>query len=429
MIPHSAGAFEIVTDTKIPQGETLSLIIPKYDFTGIAGGFEGKQITFYETTQEVDQSEIITRAEFVQLIALNKKIGATSTQEQKPESETAPLFKDVGGQSAYYPAIRAAVSAGIISGYEDGLFHPFEKITRAQAAKIVMNAYNPAQIIEEIKPFPDVPENHSLKQYIYSAVKAGVFKGYPDGKMLPNRNISFNESNLIIQRAAFLNSTNKIVQRQVYRAFLGINRLNSAGKKILTITTKDLQGEGSLNKSTITVTKRYFPVTRFNLAEDRTKLFGKTYQDNTWELINAAKAKPSGKQLWEGGFIIPAEGDITLGFGNKLYINGAYAGSHFGIDYANAEGTPILAANNGIITFAGLTPSFGNTIVIDHGQNIYTMYLHLKEAQVQTGAAIKKGDQIGLMGETGIATGSHLHFTSFVGDIIVDSKSWFNGKF
>ncbi len=421
IMPFRANAFLLIPDKKIPQGETLLLIIPKYDFEGIEGDFENKKIPFYEITQSIDQSETITRAELLQLIYLNKKY------EADPKSE--PVFKDVDRQSSYYPAVQAAASAGIISGYEDGLFHPFEKITRAQAAKIIMNAYNPKQIIEEIKPFPDVPKNYSLKDYVYGAAKAGVLKGYPNGMIMPDRTISFNESNLIIQRAAHINHATRLLQRPVYRAFLGINRLSTTGNKILTIITRDQKGEGIVSKSTVTVTKQNFSVRRFKLAEDRKKLFGKEYQDNTWQLINSAKANPTDKQLWEGNFITPAQGKITLSFGNKLYINGKYAGSHFGIDYANKEGTPVMASNNGIVTFAGSTPAYGNTIVIDHGQNIYTMYLHLKEVLVQTGIAVKKGDQIGLMGETGIATGPHLHFTNFVGDIIVNSDEWFKNQF
>ena len=73
--------------------------------------------------------------------------------------------------------------------------------------------------------------------------------------------------------------------------------------------------------------------------------------------------------------------------------------------------------------------SYGNTIVIDHGYNIFTMYLHMDKLNVEKGQSVNKGDIIGLMGSTGIATGSHLHFTVFVGDIIVDNYEWYDGKF
>jgi murein DD-endopeptidase MepM/ murein hydrolase activator NlpD len=78
---------------------------------------------------------------------------------------------------------------------------------------------------------------------------------------------------------------------------------------------------------------------------------------------------------------------------------------------------------------AAETPTYGNTIIIDHGQNIFTMYLHLSEMEVSPEDSVNKGDLIGLMGSTGVATGPHLHFTHFVGDIIVSSEPWYEGRY
>jgi murein DD-endopeptidase MepM/ murein hydrolase activator NlpD len=69
--------------------------------------------------------------------------------------------------------------------------------------------------------------------------------------------------------------------------------------------------------------------------------------------------------------------------------------------------------------------SYGNTIVIDHGQNVFTMYLHMSSLVANEGDRVKKGHLIGHMGSTGIATGSHLHFNHFIGDVIVDSGEWY----
>ena len=157
LIPCRTNALSLVRDKQASQGETVSVTIPKYDFTDIRGEFEGETIPFFQSTQQIDQSENITRAEFVKLIALNK--------EQFGTQQSIPLFRDVGPRSEYFEAVQSAASAGIIGGYADGLFHPFEKVTRAQAAKIILNAYNPKQTLVDIKPFPDVPENHSLKSY------------------------------------------------------------------------------------------------------------------------------------------------------------------------------------------------------------------------------------------------------------------------
>ena len=421
LCPNSAYAFPEIEYYSVPQGETLEMVIPEFDLKNVSATFDGKPVTFYKITEEIDQLSPITRAEFLRQIYGNLNI------VQKPVSD--PYFVDVPPESKFFEAIQYAAEHNIVHGYEDGLFHPFDKITRGQAAKIIMNTFKPEQTLGKIPLFPDIPEDYSLKEYMYSAVGAEIFKGYPDGFMRPNRGINFLEANLIIQRASGLENTIEIFERPAFRAFLGIHRLSATGDEIINFKFTNLDETTSLQEAIISVTRQNFKTEWFNLAQDKTELLGSDYQDNTWELINAAKAETSPKQLWEDKFIVPTEGVITLGFGDKLYINGSYSGSHFGIDYANAEGTPVYASNKGIIAMAAETPTYGNTIVIDHGQNVFTMYLHLSEMKVSPGDAVNKRDLIGLMGSTGVATGPHLHFTHFVGDIIVNSQPWYQGGF
>lgn len=420
LLANTAYASPLIENMVVPQGETLEIIIPEFDIKNVSASFEGKPITFYEITEEIDQLSPISRAEFLQQIYINSG---------QPESESEAFFEDVPFESKFYDAIQYAAENGIVHGYEDGLFHPFDKVTRGQAAKIIMNTYEPAQTLEEIPIFPDIPEEYSLKDFMYAAVRAEIFRGYPDGFMRPNRSINFLEADLIIQRAADLEKTVKILERPAFRAFLGIHRLSSTGDKPINFTFTNLDDTTSSRDAIISITKQNFKTEWFNLAQDKTELLGSDYQDNTWELIDTAKAETSPEQLWNGEFIVPTEGEITLGFGDKLYINGVYSGSHFGIDYGNVEGTPVYASNNGIVKMAAETPTYGNTIVIDHGQNIFTMYLHLLALKASPGDIVKKGDLIGLMGSTGVATGSHLHFTHFVGDIIVSSQPWFEERF
>lgn len=456
-------------DFSVPQGETLELTVPRFEYSEATGNYDGKTFPFYPITQQIPPTAPISRAEFVQLIYQNQPLttaaptasaattgGATTGGATPPSPPTYPpspnagasasdtIFLDISSSNPYISAIEYASSTGLVHGYEDGLFHPYDTITRGQAAKIIMNAYHPART-PEIQPpfFPDVPLDYSLRDEVYAAVRAGIFRGYPDGLMRPNHSINFEEAQLIIDRAGkFSENLNRLTERPAFRSYLGIHRLSKTGNKPLTITLKNqaappsdpptastaLTTTASITtvSSTITVTKQEFTTVRFSLSTGKMKLFEKTYQDNTWALIDAAKTSTHPTQLWKGPFIIPATGETTLGFGDKLYINGVYSGSHFGIDYAAPEGTPVLAANTGIVTLASDTPAYGNTIVIDHGQNIFTMYLHLKDLQVQNGDTVQKGAQIATMGQTGIATGPHLHFTNFIGDIIVDSTYWYN---
>lgn len=242
--------------------------------------------------------------------------------------------------------------------------------------------------------------------------------------MRPDREIRIDEAKTLLKR---LSNQRKfsIPERTVLRAYIGVHRLWEAKSEPLTIVMDTEDKTREEKNMTINIQAQSFKTVKFSLPEQKEELLKPEYQDTTWAQINAAKTNPELTQLWEGPFIVPAVGVETLGYGDKLYINGKYSGSHFGNDYGNDEGTEIRASNTGIVTLAEWTDSYGNTIVIDHGQNIYTLYLHLSELIAEKGMTVKRGELIGRMGSTGVATGSHLHFTHFIGDVIVNPEEWF----
>jgi murein DD-endopeptidase MepM/ murein hydrolase activator NlpD len=85
--------------------------------------------------------------------------------------------------------------------------------------------------------------------------------------------------------------------------------------------------------------------------------------------------------------------------------------AHRGVDYAAPSGTPIRAAGDGKVLFRGVQGGYGNTIILQHGGNITTLYGHLSRfASARAGARVKQGDVIGYVGKTGLATGPHLHY-------------------
>ncbi|MCC7196987.1 peptidoglycan DD-metalloendopeptidase family protein [Candidatus Peregrinibacteria bacterium] len=413
-----AGTFDA---REVQQGSTVEVLIPQHDLSSVKGTFDGDEVFFYPYSKEPPFDEAITRAEFLKLIFLNHDFGEVDVSLVKD-------FPDVQKDNSYYDVIQKAAALNIISGYEDGLFRPYTPVTRGQIAKILVNAFDPHKVLDEAPQFPDVQAWHIFYGSINHAVRAKIFQGYPDGLMRPDRDINFSEAETVIRRAAGLDKFTDLGDRNYFRGFVGINRLSQIGTKDLQL---DLFRDKEVEKQAIhmNIVKRDFPVVSFSLAADKTKLFGKEEQDNTWVMIDAAKANPDSQKLWKGAFIVPTSGEMTLGFGDKLYINGVYSGSHFGWDLANDEGTEVYASNSGKVTLSAWTTSYGNTVVIDHGQNIFTMYLHLSELKTQEGLMIEKGDLIGLMGATGIATGSHLHFTQFIGGVVVDSQDWVDGKF
>jgi murein DD-endopeptidase MepM/ murein hydrolase activator NlpD len=112
---------------------------------------------------------------------------------------------------------------------------------------------------------------------------------------------------------------------------------------------------------------------------------------------------------WSGEFRAPVDARVSDVFGTRRTFNGKTQSMHQGLDFAVPTGTPISAANSGTILLAGPLYFEGNCVVIDHGQGLLTLYLHMSEIKVKQGDQVKRGEQIGLSGGTGRATGPHLH--------------------
>ena len=109
-----------------------------------------------------------------------------------------------------------------------------------------------------------------------------------------------------------------------------------------------------------------------------------------------------------GTFARPTSGTITARFGTSG--RRWSSGRHTGIDIANARGTAIYAADGGTVSYAGWKSSYGNCIIIDHGNGRQTLYGHLSGISVSKGQSVAKGARIGSMGSSGNASGVHLHF-------------------
>jgi murein DD-endopeptidase MepM/ murein hydrolase activator NlpD len=101
--------------------------------------------------------------------------------------------------------------------------------------------------------------------------------------------------------------------------------------------------------------------------------------------------------------------EISDVFGVERVFNGSVQSTHQGLDFRVPSGTSVEAVNNGRVILARALFFEGNCIVIDHGQGLLTLYLHLSKFAVKEGDDVKKGQQIGLSGGTGRATGPHLH--------------------
>jgi len=112
---------------------------------------------------------------------------------------------------------------------------------------------------------------------------------------------------------------------------------------------------------------------------------------------------------WQGSFAAPVEAEISDVFGVARVFNGTTQSTHLGLDFRVPAGTPVAAVNRGTVILARPLFFEGNFIVIDHGQGLMTLYLHLSKFLVKEGETVEKGQQIGISGGTGRATGPHLH--------------------
>ncbi len=130
--------------------------------------------------------------------------------------------------------------------------------------------------------------------------------------------------------------------------------------------------------------------------------------------LTKARTTISNKPLTKGLFTLPATGIISSKFGLKRFYNGQPKRPHIGIDYANKINTDITAPANGKVILVGNFFYNGKAIFLDHGQGLISVFLHLNQILVSQGQSIKRGDLLGKMGQTGRATGSHLHWTVYL---------------
>ena len=136
------------------------------------------------------------------------------------------------------------------------------------------------------------------------------------------------------------------------------------------------------------------------------------------------------RQLWEGTFLRMKDASPMAQFGDRrTYIYGKRVigeSVHLGVDLASLVNAPVEASNNGIVKYAGNLGIYGNAILVDHGQGIFSIYGHLSVINVQAGQRLKKGDVMGKTGATGLAAGDHLHFGLLVGGQFVNPVEWWD---
>ncbi|MEW6053537.1 MAG: M23 family metallopeptidase [Nitrospirota bacterium] len=167
-----------------------------------------------------------------------------------------------------------------------------------------------------------------------------------------------------------------------------------------------------------------FPEIRLELPDEKVFL-----SPDDLETVHAEKERlqrvfaVNSEKQWEGEFILPLENDVSTEFGTRRIMNSSWTSVHKGTDIRGQEGEEVMASNNGSIVLAEELFFGGNTVIVDHGLGIYTIYMHLSQMRVKPGDVVAGGDIIGLVGSSGRSTGPHLHFGVKVQGINVNPLS------
>ncbi len=205
--------------------------------------------------------------------------------------------------------------------------------------------------------------------------------------------------------------------RKTWFALAGVSLETAPGTYTLELTGETIDGKKSSEKLSFS---HKFSVTRGKYPKIAVKLSveGKFTEPTPEQQTQIAEAQQVKKEYlntvtperaWSGQFIAPAEAAISDVFGSERIFNGKTSSPHLGLDFRVPTGTLVAAMNDGTVLLARPLYFEGNFIVIDHGQGLLTLYLHLSEFKVKEGDRVKRGQEIGLSGGTGRATGPHLH--------------------
>lgn len=213
-------------------------------------------------------------------------------------------------------------------------------------------------------------------------------------------------------------------------------------KKRIMIKEKDKSWHAIIGISLNTKPGRHFIKLKNNNKSYAFTVKGKKYSTQYLTVKNKRKVNPTKKDIeriikekgiigavfksWraipnvETSFIVPVDGPFSSPFGLRRFFNKQPRRPHSGLDIAAKEGTPIHAPATGEITNTGDYFFNGNSVFIDHGQGLITMYCHLSDIKVKQGQQVKQGDLIGNVGMTGRVTGPHLHWSVNLNNTRVD---------
>jgi hypothetical protein len=210
--------------------------------------------------------------------------------------------------------------------------------------------------------------------------------------------------------------------------FLGFGTDDPPGETVVSLDLTDALGEAQHYDWTVTVLATQWTVDYIDLPPSTDGLLDPGIDEAEFERLEAIYSEVTPKK-WNGDWIVPVDAPVSGYFGEqRSYNGGPVEGHHGGTDFGANEGDPIHAANDGVVVLAEPLQVRGNMVIIDHGGGVFTGYAHMKSFAVAEGDHVTKGQVIGYVDSTGLATGPHLHWEMAVDGILVDGLRWTDGS-
>jgi murein DD-endopeptidase MepM/ murein hydrolase activator NlpD len=213
-----------------------------------------------------------------------------------------------------------------------------------------------------------------------------------------------------------------------YWALIGIDALTAPGEYPVALrAVEEETGDHLTLQNSFLVTGGAF--TRYNVVvpASRTNLLDPQLSVAEREKVNAVFALRSETRLWNGTFGLPLAGElrVTAPFGQRRsYNSGPVSSYHSGLDLGADSGTPVMAPMTGTVVLAEALQVRGNAVILDHGLGVFSAFWHLSQIDVGVGQVVGRGQIVGLVGDTGLSTGPHLHWEMQVCDVPVDPMQW-----
>ena len=214
------------------------------------------------------------------------------------------------------------------------------------------------------------------------------------------------------QQVFFWKAHSKAAGSEVWYALAGVDVEVEPGHYALSVHATRADGTTAESSKQIQVEAAHYRTTTLNVPENFVEPDAAAQKEIAAdkELKDRIFAKSAPEPEWAGEFARPVNAASTDSFGTRRVFNGKLASIHRGMDFRAASGTPVGASNAGTVVLARKLFYEGNLVVIDHGQGLATLYMHLSKIEVTEGQRVRRRQRLGLSGSTGRVTGPHLHF-------------------